>query len=84
MDDKMHNPKAIKGISKDLRGMSMRSALTALLNVWNYATAPYIFRTDEEHTRCRKVAKAIDARLRNMGVYGQWREFDSGYRWPIS
>lgn len=58
-----------------------------LLWAWNEATSPYVARTDREHRRMGKLARAIDGRLKRLGMWGQWRELSNGARmarWNLS
>ena len=47
----------------------------ALVNSWNWLTAPYILRTDKEHRVCNKLARRYMAILRTMPG---WKELESG------
>lgn len=49
---------------------------TLLVNAYNYATAPNILRTDDEHARYRKLSRAIKARLNKKG--NAYHETESG------
>jgi hypothetical protein len=54
----------------------------ALCQTWNHATNPAALRTDDEHRVCRKIARAIDRRLKRLGAREgvDWRELSNGLR----
>ena len=49
-----------------------------LVNSWNWLTAPYILRTDQEHRICAKLARIIHNKLTDYEYGRYWKELDSG------
>ena len=81
-----NNDYTIGRLSRNLAQQgNFKGAVDFLISEWNRVTNPAILRTDEEHRRCRKLARAIDKRLARMRVREgiHYTEFSNGARYPI-
>ncbi len=76
---RMHNPNAIRAYS--LRRCPLDTSFNAADLAWriNYAEAGDVLRTDDEHERCRKFARA--ARKRLAASCWRVREDENGRIW---
>ena len=73
MPARFHDHNRLRGIARDARALPRQHAIDLLIDAWNYATAPNVLRDDREHERCRRLARAIDGRLRRMRArFGTW------------
>jgi hypothetical protein len=76
---KFHDESRLRGIAKETRKLRTSTAVGAsLVRAWNYATSPSVCHSDREHARCSKLAKAIDKRMRRLGI--RFRELEDGER----
>ena len=61
-----------------------RNNLIALINTWNEASAPYVFRSDEEHAIENARAKTAMASIRRNYREGvDYNELSNGALWPV-
>ena len=61
-----------------------RDNLIALINTWNEASAPYVFRSDEEHAIENARAKTAMASIRRNYREGvDYNELSNGALWPV-
>lgn len=60
-------------------------SLPFLLDTWNCATAPYVYRTEREHKRESQRARAAMALIRSRYTYGRdYKELSNGALVPVS
>lgn len=58
-------------LTRDLVAQSNSTmAINQLVRLWNSLTAPWVLRTEYEHNRCRRYARAIRSRIERQFTYG--------------
>ena len=67
---------------KELR--EFRNSLVMLCNKYNHYSAPYVLRTDHEHTRARVISRECLRRINQRFIENvHYKEFSNGALWPI-
>ena len=69
----------------DMTAIQDQYDLGSLCAIWNEVTNPAIARTDAEHARMNRYARAIRVRMSELGFrYGvHFKELSNGALWPI-
>lgn len=61
-------PRYLRRIYLLTRKMPLNDRAFPMAEIWNEATNPALFRTDADHAKCRRIARACKMQIRRHGL----------------